>query len=107
MQVSGGGIIGLGFSAEFFETLIQLAGAALIVNATQMLAWALAAYLLIGAFSFDPETATFAAAPGGMGTLLSITGETDADLIKVAFTHLFRLSATIVVVPLLVATILA
>lgn len=106
VQVSGGGIIGLGLSAEFFETLFQLAGAALIVNATQMLAWAVAAYLLVRAFRFDPETATFAAAPGGMGTLLSITGETDADLVRVAFTHLFRLSATIVVVPLLVAAIL-
>lgn len=106
VQVSGGGIIGLGLSAEFFETLFQLAGAALIVNATQMLAWAGAAYLLVRAFRFDPETATFAAAPGGMGILLSITGETDADLVRVAFTHLFRLSATIVVVPLLVAAIL-
>lgn len=106
VQVSAGGIIGLGFSAEFFQTLFQLAGAALIVNATQMLAWAAAAYLLVRAFRFDPETATFAAAPGGMGTLLSITGETDADLVRVAFTHLFRLSATIVVVPLLVAAVL-
>lgn len=106
VQVSGGGIIGLGLSAEFFETLFQLAGAALIVNATQMLAWAVAAYLLVRAFRFDPETATFAAAPGGMGILLSITGETDANLVRVAFTHLFRLSATIVVVPLLVAAVL-
>ena len=106
VQVSGGGIIGLGFSAEFFGTLVQLAGAALIVNATQMLAWAVAAYLLVRAFRFDAETATFAAAPGGMGTLLSITGETDADLVRVAFTHLFRLSATIVVVPILVAAVL-
>ena len=106
VQVSGGGIIGLGLSAEFFQTLVQLAGAALIVNAAQMLVWALAAYLLVRAFRFDTETATFAAAPGGMGTLLSITGETDADLVRVAFTHLFRLTATIVVVPLLVAAML-
>jgi uncharacterized membrane protein AbrB (regulator of aidB expression) len=41
-----------------------------------------------------------------MGTLLSIIGETDADIVRVAFTHLFRLSATIVVVPLLVAALL-
>jgi hypothetical protein len=106
VQVSGGGIIGLGFSAKFFETLAQLAGAALLVNATQMLAWALAGYLLVKVFRFHPETATFAAAPGGMGTLLSIIGETDADIVRVAFTHLFRLSATIVVVPLLVAALL-
>ena len=101
VQVAGGGIIGLGLSAEFFATLLQLAGVALIVNATQMLAWAVAALLLVRVFSFDPDTATFAAAPGGMGTLLSVTGETDADLVAVAFTHLFRVTATIVVVPLL------
>lgn len=105
VQTSGGGIIGLGLSAEFFETLLQLAGVAAIVNATQMLAWAAAAFLLTKIFRFDPTTATFAAAPGGMGTLLSVTGETDADLVAVAFTHLFRLSATIVIVPLLVATL--
>lgn len=105
VQASGGGIIGLGLSAEFFGTLLQLAGVSAIVNATQMLAWAAAAFLLVKIFRFDPTTATFAAAPGGMGTLLSVTGETDADLVSVAFTHLFRLSATIVVVPLLVAGI--
>jgi len=105
VQGSGGGIIGLGLSAEFFGTLLQLAGVAVIVNATQMLAWAVAAFLLVKIFRFDPTTATFAAAPGGMGTLLSVTGETDADLVAVAFTHLFRLSATIVVIPLLVTVI--
>ena len=105
VQASGGGIIGLGLSAEFFGTLLQLAGVAAIVNATQMLAWAAAAFLLVKIFRFDLTTATFAAAPGGMGTLLSVTGETDADLVAVAFTHLFRLGATIVVVPLLVAAI--
>ena len=101
VQAAGGGIIGLGLSAEFFATLLQLAGVAVIVNATQMLAWAAAAFLLARIFRFDRTTATFAAAPGGMGTLLSVTGETDADLVAVAFTHLFRVIATVVVVPLL------
>lgn len=101
VQVSGGGIIGLGLSGEFFGTLLQLTGTAAIVNVTQMLTWAAAAFLLVKLFRFDPTTATFAAAPGGMGTLLSVTGESDADLVAVAFTHLFRLTATIVVVPLL------
>ena len=101
VQAAGGGIIGLGLSAEFFATLLQLAGAAVIVNATQMLAWAAAVLLLVRVFRFDRTTATFAAAPGGMGTLLSVTGETDADLVAVAFTHLFRVIATIVIVPLL------
>ena len=100
VQVSGGGIIGLGLSAEFFATLVQLAGVAVLVNATQMAVWAVAVFVLVRAFRLDPTTATFAAAPGGMGTLLSVTGETDADLVAVAFTHLFRLTATIVIVPI-------
>lgn len=101
VQGAGGGIIGLGLSAEFFDTLARLAGVAVVVNATQMLVWAAAVGILVRVFRFDPETATFAAAPGGMGTLLSVTGETDADLVAVAFTHLFRLTATIVIVPLI------
>ena len=104
VQTAAGCIIGLGLSAEFFETLVQLAGVAVLVNATQMLAWAAAAYLLLKVFRLDPTTATFASAPGGMGTLLSVTGETDADLVAVAFIHLFRVIVTIVAVPLLVTS---
>lgn len=105
VQVYGGTVIGLGLSAEFFRTLAQLAGAAVVVNTIQMLVWVVAGYLLIRAFRFDPRTAAFAAAPGGMGTLIAITGETDADLVTVAFTHLFRLTTTIVAVPLVAATV--
>ena len=101
VQVLSGVIIGLGLSAEFFEALAQLAGAAVLVNLTQMVVWVLAGYVLVWVFGFDRRTATFASAPGGMGILLSIIGETDADLVTVAFTHLFRLSTTIVVVPVL------
>lgn len=99
VQVLSGMIIGLGLSAQFFEALAQLGGAALLVNLTQMVVWVLAWYVLVRLFRFDPSTATFASAPGGMGILLSIIGETDADLVTVAFTHLLRLSTTIVVVP--------
>ena len=107
VQVLSGGIIGLGLSARFFETLAQLAGATAVINAVQMLVWAVSFFLLVRIFRFDPRTATFASAPGAMATLLSITGETDADLVKVAFIHLLRLSTTIVVVPLLVASLFA
>jgi hypothetical protein len=107
VQVLSGGIIGLGLSARFFETLAQLAGATAVVNTVQMLVWLVAGYLLVRVFGFDPRTASFAAAPGGMATLLSITGETDADLVKVAFIHLLRLGATVLVVPLLVAAFFA
>ena len=101
----GGGIAGRAPPAVFFGPPLGLAGAAAIVNATQMLAWAAAAFLLVKVFRFDRTTATFAAAPGGMGTLLSVTGETDADLVSVAFVHLFRLFATILIVPLLAVAI--
>jgi uncharacterized protein len=105
VQVLSGGIIGLGLSLQFFEALVQLAGAAVLVNVTQMVVWVLAWYLLVRLFGFDPRTATFASAPGGMGILLATIGETDADLVTVAFTHLLRLSMTIVVVPVLAATL--
>ena len=101
VQGLSGVLIGLGFSAQFFEALAQLAGAAVLVNVTQMVVWIVAGYLLVWLFGFDPQTATFASAPGGMGILLSIIGETDAYLVTVAFTHLLRLSTTIVVVPVL------
>jgi uncharacterized protein len=104
VQVLSGVIIGLGLSSQFFEALTQLAGAAVLVNLTQMVVWILAWYLLVWLFGFDSRTATFASAPGGMGILLSIIGETDADLVTVAFTHLLRLSTTIVVVPVVAAT---
>jgi uncharacterized protein len=103
VQVLSGMIIGLGLSTRFFEALAQLAGAAVLVNLTQMAVWILAGYLLIRLFGFDSRTATFASAPGGMGILLSIIGESDADLVTVAFTHLLRLSTTIVVVPVVAA----
>ena len=105
VQVSSGGIIGLGLSARFFETLAQLAGATAVINLVQMLVWAAAFYGLVRIFGFDARTAIFASAPGAMATLLSITGEADADLVQVAFIHLLRLSATIVVVPFLVAAL--
>lgn len=102
VQVLSGTIIGLGLSAKFFGALAQLAGAAGLVNLPQMAVWVLAGYLLPRLFRFDARTATFASAAGGMGILLSIIGETDADLVTAAFTHLLRLSTTTMVVPLLV-----
>lgn len=103
VQAIGGGLIGLGLSAEFFETLLQLAGATVVINAVQMSIWLLAYYLLVRIVGYDLQTATFASAPGGMGITLSTVGDTDADLVTVAFTHLFRVCATIITVPLVVA----
>lgn len=103
VQAIGGALIGLGLSAEFFETLLQLAGATLVINTIQMSVWLLAYYLLVRLAGYDLQTATFASAPGGMGITLSTVGDTDADLVTVAFTHLLRVCATIITVPLVVA----
>ncbi|HJQ29497.1 MAG TPA: AbrB family transcriptional regulator, partial [Rubrobacter sp.] len=59
VQVLSGMIIGLGLSAQFFEALAQLGGAAMLVNLTQMVVWVLAWYVLVRLFRFDPGTATF------------------------------------------------
>lgn len=104
VQAIGGGLIGLGLSAEFFETLLQLAGATVLINAIQMSVWLLAYYLLVRVVGYDLQTATFASAPGGMGATLSMLGDTDADLVTVAFTHLLRVCATVIIVPLIVAS---
>jgi membrane AbrB-like protein len=103
VQGIAGALIGLGLSAEFFETLLQLAGAALLINAIQMSVWFAAYYLLVEVVGYDLQTATFASAPGGMGATLSMVGDTEADLLTVAFIHLLRVIATVVTVPLVVA----
>jgi uncharacterized protein len=103
VQAFGGALIGLGLSAEFFETLLQLAGATLVINTIQMSVWLLAYFLLVRVVGYDLQTATFASAPGGMGVTLSTVGDTEADLVTVAFTHLLRVCATIIIVPLVVA----
>lgn len=103
VQGLAGGVIGLGLSAEFFQTLAQLAGAALLINAVQMSVWLAAYYLLAKAVGYDIQTATFASAPGGMGATLSMLGDTSADIVTVAFVHLLRVIATVVSVPLIVA----
>ncbi|MBA2441487.1 MAG: AbrB family transcriptional regulator [Rubrobacter sp.] len=103
VQAFVGAVLGLGVSEEFFEALASLAGAAALFTAAQMLLWLLASYLLHRLAGYSTQTATFAAAPGGMITLISAASENEADMVTVASIHLVRLTATIVAVPLLVA----
>lgn len=103
VQVFVGVVLGLGISEEFFAALASLAGAAALFTAAQMMLWLLASYLLHRLAGYGTETATFAAAPGGMITLISASGENNTDMVTVASIHLVRLTATIVAVPLLVA----
>lgn len=103
VQAFVGVVLGLGVSEEFFAALASLAGAAALFTAAQIGLWILAIYLLHRLAGYGTQTATFAAAPGGMITLISAAGENDADMVTVASIHLIRLTATIVAVPLLVA----
>jgi membrane AbrB-like protein len=105
VQALSGGVIGLGVSGELLGALSSLVGATVIVTLTQMLVWVAACYLLEWLARYDVETAIFASAPGGMSNLISASTETTADTVVVAFTHLLRLSTTIVVVPALVLVI--
>lgn len=105
VQALSGGVIGLGVSGELLDALSSLVGATVIVTLTQMLVWVAACYLLEWLARYDVETAIFASAPGGMSNLISASTETTADTVVVAFTHLLRLSTTIVVVPALVLVI--
>ena len=105
VQALSGGVIGLGVSGDLLGTLSSLVGATVIVTLTQMLVWVVACYLLGWLARYNAETAIFASAPGGMSNLISASTETTADTVIVAFTHLLRLSTTIVVVPALVLVV--
>jgi uncharacterized protein len=106
VQLLGGLVIGLGLSAGFFAGLVELAGAAAILIAVQMLLWAGAGYAFWRLLGYDRITATFSAAPGGMSEMISTSAQAGADVVTVAFTHLVRLSAIIVVVPALISILL-
>jgi membrane AbrB-like protein len=102
VQALSGGVIGLSISGKALDAISGLAGAAVIMTLTQMLVWVAACYLLEWLARYDVETAVFSSAPGGMSNLISASAETTADTVIVAFTHLLRLSTTILVVPALV-----
>lgn len=103
VQLLGGIVIGLGLSAEFFEQLLNLAGAGFILISAQLLLWVAASWGLARLFGYDSLTALFAAAPGGMSEVISTAGQSGADTVVVAFTHLVRLSAIIIFVPVLIS----
>ncbi len=102
IQAISGSVIGLGVTDAFLESLVHLAGVGAIIIITQMLLWFAADYLLIRIFHYDELTALFASAPGGMAELVSSSAQAGADTVTVAFVHLVRLSATILVVPTLI-----
>jgi membrane AbrB-like protein len=106
VQVLGGAIIGLGLSTGFFGALVPLAGVAAITITAQLLLWLATSRLLAGLLRYDAPTAAFAAAPGGMGEIVSAIHEDQANTTVVAFTHLVRLSAIVAFVPSLIALVL-
>lgn len=106
VQALGGLAIGLGIQKGFLAGLADWAAAGTAILGLQMLVWALSYYMLRSLFSYETTTAMFSSAPGGMGEVVSITSESGAETTVVAFSHLVRLTATIVAVPYVVLAML-
>lgn len=102
VQALSGGIIGLGVSTEFLAKLPELAGAGSLMIATQLLMWLVMWWVLSRFFGYDLTTAAFATVPGGMSEVIAASSEAGADVVAVAFVHLLRLSAIVLVVPALI-----
>ncbi len=102
VQALAGGVIGLGVTSDFFDKVVDLAGAGGVIVLAHMLMWLVMFYFLVKLCGFDLMTAVFASAPGGMAEAVMSTPQAEANTIVVAFAHLVRLSATIAVVPSLI-----
>jgi membrane AbrB-like protein len=103
VQVLAGAVIGLQVSGEFFGQLARLAGAGAVIVSVQLLLWPLMSWMLARLFSYNLVTAILASAPGGLSGVVATASEAEADEVVVTFVHLVRLSAIVVVVPILVA----
>jgi membrane AbrB-like protein len=107
IQALSGGVIGLGVSGDLLDKAVQIAGTGAIVIAAQLLLWYAMSRLLVKAFHQEALTALFTSAPGGMSELIATANQAGANTVVVAFAHLLRLSATIVVIPTLFAVLFA
>jgi membrane AbrB-like protein len=106
LQVVAGVLIGLGISQEFLRTLGDLAWATGVILGIQMLTWVVLAYATTLLTSRDSMTALFSGAPGGLTELSTAASAAGADSVIVAFTHLMRLTLTIVLAPILISLLL-
>jgi uncharacterized membrane protein AbrB (regulator of aidB expression) len=64
-----------------------------------MCLWPFVYLMLRKLFQYRAPTALLASAPGGMSEIVSSAPDAGADLTVVAFGHLVRLTAVIVVIP--------
>lgn len=103
VQILAGAVIGLEVSSSFFSELVKLAGAGTLIIFAQMLLWFAMSWLLVKIFRYDVSTSALASSPGGISGVVPAADEAGADAVVVTFIHLVRLSAIVVVVPLLVA----
>lgn len=105
VQALGGVAIGSRVGPGFLSGLAGLAAAGAVIIGAQMLLWALTYLMLRRLFDYSPATALFASAPGGMSEVVASAADTGADLTVVAFGHLVRLTAVIVVIPYIVLSL--
>lgn len=106
VQAISGWVIGLGISDEFLDILIQTGIAVLIIVPVQIALWLVMSRLLSEFFLHDRMSSVLAAAPGGMSEVIATAGAARANTTTVAFTHLVRLSAIILLVPNLILLVL-
>ncbi len=74
-----------------------------MIVSVQLLLWPLMSWMLARLFGYNLVTAILASAPGGSSGVVATASEAEADEVVVTFVHLVRLSAIVVVVPILVA----
>lgn len=102
VQVIAGLIIGFQVNDDFFGSLIEVGGAALIITAVHLAVWAAAFFLLWRYTAYGTYTSLFATAPGGMSELTSTAASVGADTVTVALTHMMRITFIVVLAPVLV-----
>ena len=102
VQTLAGGAIGIEVSSSFFSELVRLAGAGALVIFAQMLLWLATSWLLVKMFRYDFPTSALASSPGGISGVVPAAGEAGADEVVVTFMHLVRLTAVVVIVPIVV-----
>jgi membrane AbrB-like protein len=107
VQMVAGVLIGFGISEDFLHRLADLVWIAGLILFVQLLVWALMSFLLIRTTSRDEITILFSGAPGGFTELTASSGRLGADAVVVAFTHLIRLTTTVVLAPPLISLLLA
>lgn len=102
VQVGAGLLIGFQVNEEFFRSLAEVGGAAAIITGIHLLVWSVAFCMLWKLTTYGMVTSVFAASPGGLTELSATAGSVGADAVKVALTHMTRVTFIVALAPLLV-----